>query len=403
MGNTALKIVETPETKALAEFDVTEAALAEIKEYERLEIQDSKSEANVRKCRAVVRSMRTDVERRRKELKAPLLEHGRLIDQTAKDLTARLLPTENNLDEKIKAVEAVAEAAKAEKMAAEKARTDAILSEITRMENITATAQEYGLPSPRVQELLSDLEAFPVKPEFFEEFTDNALAAKKRDIEIVQACLDRTLKFEADQKAQAEIEAANKAEADRLAKIAAEQEKARKEAEAAQAKADAEARAERDAEAAKLAQERAKIDAEKAAIKAERDRMAAEAEKVKFAERVRWCEQFGAEWYTVDWNEAHVKNEEINNQKLVEKSRSWGEAIEMNEQINLGQAMADDIEAARLEALKPDKEILSELVETIKAIKMPSCKSKEGKSAVMWVQNTLTALAGDLDDAVRSW
>lgn len=403
MGNAMLKIVETPETMALAEFDVTEAALAEIKEYERLEIQDSKSEANVRKCRSVVRSMRTDIEKRRKELKAPLLEHGRLIDQTAKDLTARLLPTENNLDEKIKAVEAVAEAAKAEKMAAEKARTDAILSEITRMESITSAAQEYGLPSASVQDLLNNLEAFPVKPEFFEEFTENALAAKKRDIEIVQACLDRNLKFEADQKAQAEIKAANKAEADRLAKIAAEQEKSRKEAEAEKARAEAEAQAKRDAEAAKLAQERAKIDAEKAAIQAERDRMAAEAEEVKFAERVRWCEQFGAEWYTADWNEAHVKNEEINNQRLVEKSRSWGEAIEMNEQINLGQAMADDIEAARLEALKPDKEILSELVETIKAIKMPSCKSKEGKSAVMWVQNTLTALAGDLDDAVRIW
>lgn len=374
MGNAMLKIVETPETMALAEFDVTEAALAEIKEYERLEIQDSKSEANVRKCRSVVRSMRTDIEKRRKELKAPLIEHGRLIDQTAKDLTARLLPTENNLDEKIKAVEAVAEAAKAEKMAAEKARTDAILSEITRMENITATAQEYGLPSPRVQELLSDLEAFPVKPEFFEEYTENALAAKKRDIEIVHACLDRTLKFEADQKAQAEIEAANKAEADRLAKIAAEQEKASKEAEAEKARAEAEAQAKRDAEAAKLAQERAKIDAEKAAIQAERDRMAAEAEEVKFAERVRWCEQFGAEWYTADLNEACEINKDFDAKRV-----------------------------ALAEALRPDKEVLAELVKTIESIKMPECKSKEGKSAVMWVQNTLAALAGDLDDAVRSW
>lgn len=374
MGNAALKIIETPETMTLAEFDVTEAALAEIKEYERLEIQDSKSEANVRKCRAVVRSMRTDVERRRKELKAPLLEHGRLIDQIAKDLTARLLPTENNLDEKIKAVEAVAEAAKAEKMAAEKARTDAILSEITRMGNITATAQEYGLPSPRVQELLSDLEAFPVKPEFFEEFTDNALAAKKRDIEIVQACLDRTLKFEADQKAQAEIEAANKAEADRLAKIAAEQEKARKEAEAAQAKADAEARAERDAEVAKMAAERKAIEDEKVAIQAERDRMAAEAEKVKLAERVKWCESIGVEWYMADLNEACEINKEF-----------------------------DQRRAARIELLKPDKEKLTSLIAQIESIKMPECKSKEGKSAVMWVQNTLTALAGDLDDVVRSW
>lgn len=374
MGNAMLKIVETPETMALAEFDVTEAALAEIKEYERLEIQDSKSEANVRKCRSVVRSMRTDIEKRRKELKTPLIEHGRLIDQTAKGLTERLLPTEQNLDGKIKAVEAIKEAEKAEKMAAEKARTDAILAEITRMKNITSAAQEYGLPSARVHGLLNDLESFPVKPEFFEEFTENALAAKKRDIEIVQACLDRTLKFEADQKAQAEIEAANKAEADRLAKIAAEQEKARKEAEAAQAKADAEARAEREAEAAKMAAERKAIEDEKAAIQAEKDRMAADIEKAAFAERIRKCESIGAEWYMADLNEACEINKEF-----------------------------DQRRAARIELLKPDKEKLTSLIAQIESIKMPSCKSKEGKSAVMWVQNTLAALAGDLDDVVRSW
>lgn len=397
------RVIPIQESKAATLFDLSESVFKEIETYQGLEIVDSKTETDVRQARVAVRDIRYKIQRRHKELNSDLNQKKKDYKAMAESLIERLLPTENNLDEKIKAVEAVAEAAKAEKMAAEKARTDAILSEITRMENITSAAQEYGLPSAKVQEFLNELESFPVKPEFFEEFTDNANAAKKRDIEIVQACLDRTLKFEADQKAQAEIEAKNKAEADRLADIAAEQEKASKEAEAEKARAEAEAQAKRDAEAAKLAQERAKIDAEKAAIQAERDRMAAEAEKVKFAERVRWCEQFGAEWYAADWNEAHVKNEEINNQRLVEKSRSWGEAIEMNEQINLGQAMADDIEAAQLEALKPDKETLFELVETIKAIKMPSCKSKEGKSAAMWVQNTLTALAGDLDDVVRSW
>jgi len=368
------RVIPIQESKAVTLFDLSESVFKEIETYQGLEIVDSKTETDVRQARVAVRDIRYKIQRRHKELNSDLNQKKKDYKAMAESLIERLLPTENNLDEKIKAVEAVAEAAKAEKMAAEKARTDAILSEITRMGNITATAQEYGLPSPRVQELLSDLEAFPVEPEFFEEFTENALAAKKRDIEIVQACLDRTLKFEADQKAQAEIEAANKAEADRLAKIAAEQEKARKEAEAAQAKADAESRAERESEAAKMAAERKAIEDEKAAIQAEKDRIAADIEKAAFAERIRKCESIGAEWYMADLNEACEINKEF-----------------------------DQRRAARIELLKPDKEKLTSLIAQIESIKMPECKSKEGKSAVMWVQNTLTALAGDLDDVVRSW
>ena len=53
MGKRKRKIIETPETMALAEFDVTEAALAEIKEYERL--RDSRTASEVeRPSRAVV-------------------------------------------------------------------------------------------------------------------------------------------------------------------------------------------------------------------------------------------------------------------------------------------------------------------------------------------------------------
>lgn len=340
------RVTPIQESKAITLFDLSESVFKEIETYQGLEIVDSKTETDVRQARVAVRDIRYKIQRRHKELNSDLNQKKKDYKAMAESLIERLLPTENNLDEKIKAVEAVAEAAKAEKMAAEKARTDAILSEITRMENITATAQEYGLPSPRVQELLSDLEAFPVKPEFFEEFTDNALAAKKRDIEIVQACLDRTLKFEADQKAQAEIEAANKAEADRLAKIAAEQEKARKEAEAAQAKADAEARAEREAEAAKMAAERKALDEakakaeaeEKARAESESKRMAElerreqeiewaeyaaeidrriEADKVAFQARVDRCIEIGVKWYEADLNEAHEENKRIDGKRAV--------------------------------------------------------------------------------------
>ena len=223
--------------------------------------------------------------------------------------------------------------------------------------------------------------------EIYQEFLPEAEQNVSQGIETLTDLYKRTIQFEeaqakmkADQEAQAKIAAQQKAEADRLAKIAAEQEKARKDAEAVKAKAEAEAKAKREAEAAKIAAERKAMEDEKAALQAERDRMAAEAEKVKFADRVRWCESIGAEWYAADWNDAY----------------------KINDQIDLGQAMADDIEAARLEALKPDREKLLALVKAIDAIETPEVKSDIAWSICNTTMHKLNMAATELEGMIKS-
>ena len=70
-----------------AEYNVTEAAINEMAEYQNLKIIDPKSFGVVKKAKGQVTKLRTTIEATRKELKAPVLERGRLIDATAKELT----------------------------------------------------------------------------------------------------------------------------------------------------------------------------------------------------------------------------------------------------------------------------------------------------------------------------
>jgi len=391
MGNvSALKIVEDVEPGAIVEFNVTEAVLAEIKGYEVLEITDGKSEAVAKKARQVVRTMRTDIDKRRKELKAPLLAHGKLIDQTAKELTERLLPTEQNLDGKIKAVEAVAEAAKAERMAIEKTRIDGIMSKITEIEDITSAAQKYGLTSADIMEKLGELENYPVNVLEFEEFTENVLISKSKQIEIVKATLERTVKFEADQQALNAVAESNKAEADRLAVIAKDQEEAAKKSEAEIY--------------AKMEAERATIKAEKAELQAEKDRIAqAEAEK---------AEKEAAETqYIQDRDDAHELNLQIalgEVQAMVMESAWIEEAYQINAKIdaerlilrNLKHSQAK-IEKARLEALIPDKQKLMEYSNSISKF-TGEMNTDQGKSMAFWVNSMIDGLRADLVIRIES-
>lgn len=389
-GNIAKAIqMETPETKAMAEFNVTEAAIAEIEEYQKLEIADSKDETNVRKCRQVVRTMRTDIEKRRKEIKAPLLAHGKLIDQTAKALTARLMPTEQNLDEKIKAREAIAEAAKAERLAAEKTRLDVIRAKMADLRVKAEAGLSADLSSSEILACLDVLRPIEIPTAEYEEFHVEASMIVQDGIIRTEQSLATRIKIEDQQKAQAELEAKNKAEADRLAKIAKDQKEAMKKAIAEKKKADAEAKAKREAEAAIIAQERKALEDEKVRIKAEADRKAKEeAERIASLEKreqiAAWTE-YAAALESVWMNEAYAFNTTVNNErkKAAEMAqfiylKKWDKAIKHNAQIDLGQAMSDDIEAARIEALRPDREKLIAFAKMIGEIKLPDLQTEEG-------------------------
>lgn len=75
-----------------------------------------------REARAEIRTCRTSLEAKRKEIKAPALERCRLIDADAKRITEALLAIEDPLDAQVKAEEAAAEERREAKRRAEMER-----------------------------------------------------------------------------------------------------------------------------------------------------------------------------------------------------------------------------------------------------------------------------------------
>jgi hypothetical protein len=93
----------------LKEYNITDASLKEIeKKYGELKIDGIKDKfgyAQVKEAAKVVKSMRLDVESKRKELKASALERGRLIDAEAKRIKGQLEPIEQHLVSEKKSID----------------------------------------------------------------------------------------------------------------------------------------------------------------------------------------------------------------------------------------------------------------------------------------------------------
>jgi len=89
-------------------YSKTEAELSALREICATTVFDEKTASGMKQAtslRAKVRTLRTGVEKLRKEAKAPVLALGKLIDSEAERLTIELLALEKPIDEKIKAEE----------------------------------------------------------------------------------------------------------------------------------------------------------------------------------------------------------------------------------------------------------------------------------------------------------
>jgi septal ring factor EnvC (AmiA/AmiB activator) len=228
------------------EYGVTEAGLSQLREkYRGLVISDSDSYEIVRKGIAEVRTLRTSIESRRKELKASALEYGRRVDGEAKRITEALLEIESPMKAEKDRVDAEREAKRKAKEEAERKRVDGIRGMIEQMRLLVITK---GMSAEAIGTLADSVLETVIDPEVFQEFTEEAVKAQN---EVAQALL----KAQAEQQKWESEEAARKAEAERL-------ETQRKEQEEAEKKLQEERRAlEREKKALQEAQERARIEA----------------------------------------------------------------------------------------------------------------------------------------------
>lgn len=280
----------SPETTSIAEYRVTEAALAELRTKYADAAFDLTTVAGNKAARAArleLVTLRTTLEKKRKALKEPALEYSRRIDSEAKRIATAILELEAPIDEQIKADEARREQEKQAREAAERERVEAIVARLEFIKGVPA--RMAGRSSVVIDTAIADLEAREVGDDF-EEFRERAEQAKTAALAALRDMRARVAEQEEEARRLREEREALRREREAQEKAAAEAraaEEARLREE--RARQEAEIRAAREAEEAAAAERRRREDEERAARQAELDaeaaRLAAEREAFELAQR----------------------------------------------------------------------------------------------------------------------
>jgi colicin import membrane protein len=271
---------------AVAKFDRVAAGIDELKtKYEGVlfDVTTTKGMKEATDARAAIRAPRYEVEKVRKECKAPILALGKEIDARAARITGELLALEQPVHQQITAEEARKEAERKAKIEAERARVAAIQDDIeTSLRSVPGMM--IGLGAALLDKAIQDVVTIHISAERFAEFTTAASAAKALTLSRLAEMHARQLAHEAEQQRLADeraelerqrIEQAAQADAEReriqAAVAAAEAERQRQVQEEI-----AKLRAEREHNQRIAREQREAAQAEQARIAAENARLAAE-------------------------------------------------------------------------------------------------------------------------------
>lgn len=206
---------EVRDGKAIVAYSRTEHALTILRDKYKGATYDLTTTAGDKAARAArleLKTLRTDLEKKRAELKAPALLFGKTIDSEAARLTAEIQALETPIDAQIKADEKRREDERIAKEQAEAARRKVHTDGIAKIAGYVALATD--LPAERIAAGIAYLEALDLSG--FEEFTAEATETRGRTVSALQALHTKAVSREAE---------AARLEAERIeqARIAAEQ------------------------------------------------------------------------------------------------------------------------------------------------------------------------------------
>ena len=227
--------------RAVVRFTRTEAALADLREKYKDAIYDlttTRGDTAARQARKELVSLRTGLERRRKELKAPATEFARKIDAEAARITAAIVALETPIDAQIRADEQRREEERLERIRSEEARQDAQRQRISDITNVAVRA--VGLPSADIAEKIALVTRITIGDDY-EEFAAAAINAKAETLLRLQELHAAALQAEsvAAENERNRVRLAQlEAQAAELRKREDEERRAREAAEAAQREAE---------------------------------------------------------------------------------------------------------------------------------------------------------------------
>lgn len=268
--NTEIELIGT----ALQNFDRVAAGLALLeKNYKGVlyEIDTALGMAHAKAARAAIREPRYEVERLRKDAKAPILALGKRLDAEATRITNALLTLEEPIHEQIQHEEDRIKREKEAKAAAEAARVANIQHLIDGIRGWPANA--IGKPSVLVSQMLNDATEYRIEESVFQERTEEAKGVLMISVTALNGVRVERLTHEAEQERL-------KADRIELERLRAEQTERDRVTRAAQDAANA-----RQAET--LRQERVENDRIARERQAELDRQAKEQRETQAAENAR--------------------------------------------------------------------------------------------------------------------
>lgn len=209
----------------VVEFNETALALSDLRgRYKGLvvDVQTPKGLKEAKTFTFELRTLRTTLEKKRKDLKAPIIERGKQLDDEAKRITAEIVALEEPIDVQIKAEEARIENARLAKLEAERVRVESLKAKIQTIRD--TPSQMVGKPSNIINGALVRLYETALDEAEFAEYYQEASDAR-------MAAMARVEQLLADQKAHEAEQARIKAEREELERMREENARLQREAE----------------------------------------------------------------------------------------------------------------------------------------------------------------------------
>jgi len=190
---------EFKDGKGIVEYSQTTAALAALRtKYSGViyDLATTKGNEAARAARLELTTLRTSLEKKRKEFKSPALEFGKMIDAEAARITGEIVALETPIDEQIKADEKRRAAEKAEKERIAAERAAGYHAKIDQVRSFVAKC--VGISSERIIKGIAQVELLDVSEQAFAEFVGEAATAKAETLAAMQTILAETKAREAE-------------------------------------------------------------------------------------------------------------------------------------------------------------------------------------------------------------
>lgn len=186
---------------AVIKYDITDKAIDSMKaKYDPLKIINIKDMAGyemVRAALADVRTKRTDVEKKRKDLKADALAWGRKVDAEAKRITLRLMEIETPLQIEKARIDAEVQRIKEEKAEKERERIRKIKDKIDDIRLLVFDTT--GKSANEISQLQIDLAALSITEEEYQEFFHEAATQRTETMAILKRAEDSRRQWEKEE------------------------------------------------------------------------------------------------------------------------------------------------------------------------------------------------------------